>query len=56
MWKYWINVVLGVLLILMPYLAFPLSWNNLFYVISGILIAVLSFWSLSEAKHKNDGA
>ncbi|MDO8523035.1 MAG: hypothetical protein Q7S12_01970 [bacterium] len=53
MFKHRVNAILGFFIILMPYLAFPLLWNNLFYVVSGVVIVVFSFWSLSEAKHKD---
>ena len=53
MWKQWVSAILGLLIILIPYLGFPLSWSNFFFVVSGIIIAVLSFWALSEEKSKN---
>lgn len=52
MWKQWVMAVLGILIILVPNLGFPLSWIKLFIVTCGIVIAVLSFWVLSEAKNK----
>ncbi|MDP2669004.1 MAG: hypothetical protein Q8P07_04190 [bacterium] len=53
--KLQIIAVLGVLLILAHFLGFPLSWIKIFSVVCGVAIVVLSFWSLSEAKHKNAG-
>jgi len=52
MWKQWVMAVLGILIILIPNLGFPLSWIKLFIVVCGIVIAVLSFWTLSEAKNR----
>jgi len=52
MWKQWVIAVLGILIILIPNLGFPLSWIKLFIVVCGIVIAVLSFWTLSEEKNR----
>jgi len=38
----------------MPYLLQSWDLHRLVMAVSGILIAVLSFWSLSEAKRKNE--
>lgn len=52
MWKEWVKAILGILIILVPYLGFPLSWIKIFFVICGSFVAVLSFWALSEAKNR----
>jgi len=44
--------VLGILIILIPNLGFPLSWIKLFIVACGVAIAILSFWALSEEKNR----
>lgn len=48
MWKQWVNGVLGLWVILMPYVLPPGSAHQISMVVSGIVIAVLAFWSVSE--------
>lgn len=48
MWKHWTNGVLGLWIIIMPYLGFTNGVHQMLMVISGVAIAVLAFWSASE--------
>ncbi|MDP3935006.1 MAG: hypothetical protein Q8Q46_02215 [Candidatus Giovannonibacteria bacterium] len=50
MWKLWTNGVLGIWIILMPYAGLPENLLTFFMVITGIVIAVLAFWSASESQ------
>lgn len=54
MWKYWANAILGLWIILVPYLGFELGAKDVLLVVSGIVIAALAFWSVSEAKNTRD--
>jgi len=53
MWKHWINGILGLLVIFLNYAGFQDSFKKILFVISGILIAVFSFWSVSERGPRN---
>ena len=50
MWKQWVNGVLGIWIVLLPYLGFTVGTNTWLMVATGIVIAVLAFWSASENK------
>ena len=50
MWKQWVNGILGVFIILMPSIGLTAGIQNILAVIFGIIIAVLAFWTISEAK------
>ena len=50
MWKHWTNGVLGLWVIIMPYLGFTATAHKTLMVVSGIAIAVLSFWAASESR------
>ncbi len=50
MWKQWVNGVLGIWIVLLPYLGFTSDIHTWLMVITGIVIAVLAFWSASESK------
>ncbi|OGF62065.1 hypothetical protein A2926_03220 [Candidatus Giovannonibacteria bacterium RIFCSPLOWO2_01_FULL_44_40] len=58
MWKYWTCGILGVWIVIMPYLGFPWEVHRILIVVTGIVIATLSFWLVSEkkiqARHNND--
>ena len=45
MWQNWVNGVLGLWVILMPFLALPPSSHKWLMVLSGVVIAVLAFWT-----------
>ncbi|PIR69340.1 MAG: hypothetical protein COU47_03140 [Candidatus Niyogibacteria bacterium CG10_big_fil_rev_8_21_14_0_10_46_36] len=50
MWKNWILGVLGLWVILMPFLGMPPTLMRTIYIVTGIAIAVLGFWS-ATARH-----
>ena len=50
MWKHWVTGVLGLWVIIMPYLGFTANAHQILMVVSGIVIAVLSFWAASESR------
>src|SRR3989344_2606793 len=50
MWKQWVNGVLGIWIVLLPYLGFTSDIHTWLMVVTGIVIAVLAFWSASESK------
>ncbi len=55
MWKYWLNGILGILLIFLLYLNLRPDMNKFVLVVTGIVITILSFWELSENRlNKNE--
>ena len=50
MWKHWVCGVLGLWIIILPYAGFTERASAILMVVSGIVIAVLAFWSASESK------
>ena len=50
MWQSWLSGILGFWLILVVVLGFSSTLNRIFFVITGLAIAVLSFWSASAHK------
>ena len=46
MWKQWVNLVLGLLVVILAYS----GGSVMLYVILGIVIAVLALWSALEKK------
>lgn len=46
MWKQWVNLILGLLVVLLAYSGGSATW----YVIVGIVIALLALWSALEKK------
>ena len=53
MWKHWVLVVLGLLVIFVPYFGLPPEMGKALLVFSGVVVVALSFWSLSEARRDN---
>ncbi|HEY8425691.1 MAG TPA: SPW repeat protein [Limnochordales bacterium] len=52
MWQNWVNVVVGVLLIIVPWFVQsldPLKWVS---VIAGIIVAVAAYWANTQAHAK----
>lgn len=47
MWKQWVNVVLGLVIVVMAYTGVG---HTLRFVVVGILIAALALWSALEKK------
>jgi len=48
MWKHWLNAILGLVVLAVPFLGLTgatLAWT---LAISGIIVAVLSVWSAME--------
>lgn len=46
MWKQWVNVVLGILVIVFAYMGAGSTWM----VIAGLLVAILALWTALEKK------
>lgn len=45
MWQNWVNGILGLWVILTAFLGFPANVGRILLIITGLVIAVLSFWS-----------
>ena len=45
-------ISIGVLIVVLPFLGFPNSWDTFLFVLLGLFIIGLSF-SIKETKHKN---
>ncbi|HET9641489.1 MAG TPA: hypothetical protein VFP46_01400 [Candidatus Paceibacterota bacterium] len=48
MWKQWINALLGLAVIAVPFLGLTGSAFTWTFVVMGVLIAGLSIWTMSE--------
>ena len=48
MWKNWVNVGLGIWVIIMPYAIQSWDIHKVVMVVTGVLITVLALWSASE--------
>lgn len=48
MWQQWVNGILGIWVIIVPYLGFTESVLKTVLIITGIVIAVLGFWGAAE--------
>jgi hypothetical protein len=46
MWKQWVNLVLGLLVVVLAYSSVSAVW----YVVVGIVIAILALWAALEKK------
>ncbi|MGD1003209.1 MAG: hypothetical protein ABR884_01370 [Minisyncoccia bacterium] len=46
MWKQWVNLVLGLLVVVLAYSGAGTVW----YVLVGIVIALLALWAVLEKK------
>lgn len=46
MWKQWVNVLLGLLVIIFAYMGAGTTWM----AIAGLLVAVLALWAALEKK------
>lgn len=49
--KNWNNVILGLLIALIPWLAFPASWKNIFLLVAGLLVSLFSLARLGSPRH-----
>lgn len=47
MWQNWVNGILGLWVILMNFLGFPATISKIILILTGLVIAVLAFWSAS---------
>ena len=54
-WQDWTNGVLGLWIILLPFLGFGVDLQRMLLIISGIVIAVLAFWSASMKRKPSGG-
>lgn len=52
MWKNWVNVVLGLWVIIAPYAIQSWDIHKVVMVITGVLITVLALWVASEGSSK----
>ncbi|MDP3052223.1 MAG: hypothetical protein Q8N42_01815 [bacterium] len=50
MWQNWLSGILGLWLILVVLLGFSSTLNQIFFILTGLAITVLSFWSASKIK------
>ncbi len=50
MWQTWLSGILGLWLILIVLSGFSSTLNQIFFILTGLAIAVLSFWSASKIK------
>ncbi len=48
MWQQWINAILGVWTIIVPFLGFTAATFTWVLAITGIVIAVLAIWGVGE--------
>lgn len=55
MWKNWVLGVLGLWVILMPFLGLHPTLMRTIYIVTGIAIAVLGFWSATSKHGGDDG-
>jgi hypothetical protein len=51
-WQHWINAILGIWVVVIPFLALAgaaLTWT---LVITGAVILLLGFWGATESQHQ----
>lgn len=48
MWQQWLNGVLGLWVIVVPFLGLSATANTWTLAITGIVVAILGFWGASE--------
>jgi len=56
MWQDWINGVLGLWVILMPFLGFDPGLGKTLTIVTGVVIAVLGFWAAMAASKSSTGS
>jgi len=49
MWKQWVNAILGLLVLAVPFLGLTTAAFTWTLAIAGIIIAALAIWSVAEA-------
>ncbi len=50
MWKHWVNAVLGLLMVVLPWLGLDAVTSQWTIVVGGLVIAALSVWSATESR------
>ncbi len=50
MWQNWLSGILGLWVILMPFLNLPENLPRTLTIVTGVVIAVLGFWAASGSK------
>ena len=55
MWQNWVNGVLGLWIILMPFLGLDPSLHKYLMIATGLVVAVLAFWT-AMAEGKSGGS
>ncbi len=53
MWKYWFGIVLSLFVALLPFLGFPRSMKDIFYVLCGIALVAI-FFMLSKDRVRGE--
>ncbi len=53
MWKSWFGVSLSIFVALLPFLGFPRGMKDLFYILSGVLLAII-FFMLAHDKSNSE--
>lgn len=49
MWRQWVNAILGLLVLAVPFLGLTTAAFTWTLAIAGVIIAVLAVWSVAEA-------
>lgn len=52
MWQNWVNVVVGILLIIVPWFVQQINALKWTSVIGGIIVAVVAYWANTQAQAK----
>jgi hypothetical protein len=55
-WQHWINAILGIWVIVVPFLAFTAATLTWVLVVSGAVILVLGFWGAMETDSQGRAA
>ena len=50
MWQSWVSGILGLWVVLMPFLGLSQGLHRNLMIVSGVVIAILGFWSASGTK------
>ena len=50
MWRYWINGIFGLLVVILVYFGIPLWLKSILLIICGVVIALVSFGSIVRAR------
>jgi hypothetical protein len=48
MWQNWVSGIIGLFIVLTPFLNFSLSLERTVLMVSGVVVAILSFWASAE--------